>query len=397
MTGRDVSTVLLLWLSSALLSLPASGYAGPQTQLAPAEHEAQLQRLRSRIGGLRDQIKKNRGEQGQLTHQLEEAEQKIGRLARRLRVLEGRLSRQRTKRDELQQQEKRQVRALADEREMLARQLRAAYATGRQERIKLMLNQEDPGTLSRVLAYYDYLNRARARRVRSIHQQLEQLTQTRQRLAQEEQRLFDLKQKYAGEKQILENAQLARRAVIDALDREYNSQGSQLARLQNDEAHLQSLLSGLREALSDIPDQAPGQMRFNLRKGRLAWPSSGLLSVNYGTPKIGKLRWDGVMISAPEGREVKAVHHGRVAFADWLRGFGLLLIIDHGDGYMTLYGHNQSLFKEVGDWVAEGEAIGLVGSSGGRTQSGVYFGIRHQGKPVDPAHWCRRPQGRRVG
>jgi septal ring factor EnvC (AmiA/AmiB activator) len=103
------------------------------------------------------------------------------------------------------------------------------------------------------------------------------------------------------------------------------------------------------------------------------------------------------MISAPEGREVRAVHHGRVAFADWLRGFGLLMIVDHGDGYMTLYGHNQSLFKEVGDWVGADEAIALVGNSGGRERSGVYFGIRFKGRPVNPTKWCRRLASGKVG
>lgn len=396
MSNRAVITGFLLWLPAVLL--PTSiVLAEDDTKSVPIEREVQLKALRSRIGGLRDSIKKNRGEQSQLTGQLEAAEQKIGRLARRLRVLKGRLGRQRAKRDELRRQEVVQAKALVQERDLLARQLRAAYATGRQERIKLMLNQEDPGTLSRALAYYDYLNKARAKRVNLIHQQLDELTTTRTRLAEEEGRLNGLMEKYAGEKAVLENAQLARRAVIDALDKEYGSQGEKLSRLEKDEAHLQALLSGLREALSDIPDEAPGQEGFARRKGALAWPSRGLLSVTYGTPKIGRLRWDGVMISAPEGREITAVHHGRVAFADWLRGFGLLLIVDHGDGYMTLYGHNQSLFKEAGDWVEEGEPIGLVGSSGGRTESGVYFGIRHQGKPVNPAFWCRRPNGRRVG
>jgi septal ring factor EnvC (AmiA/AmiB activator) len=112
---------------------------------------------------------------------------------------------------------------------------------------------------------------------------------------------------------------------------------------------------------------------------------------------VGELRWDGVLISAPEGQEVRAVHHGRVAFADWLRGFGLLLIIDHGDGYMTLYGHNQSLFKETGEWVEAGEPVALVGTSGGRARAGVYFGIRHQGRPVDPGAWCRASRGNRMG
>jgi septal ring factor EnvC (AmiA/AmiB activator) len=111
---------------------------------------------------------------------------------------------------------------------------------------------------------------------------------------------------------------------------------------------------------------------------------------------VGKLTWDGVLIAAPEGREVRAIHHGRVAFADWLRGFGLLLIIDHGDGFMSLYGHNQSLFKETGEWVEPGEVVAQVGSSGGRTRSGIYFGIRHNGEPQNPQQWCRRTRGRTV-
>lgn len=371
-----------------LLLLPAAVQAG---------QEQKLQQLRQQIDALQQQIQHNRGEQSQLSGQLREAEEKIGRFARQMRVLNGRIDRQRQKLEMLREQELAQVQALTAQRELLARQLRAAYATGRQERIKLLLNQQDPGTLSRVLTYYDYLNKARAKRLDLIHQHLLELTETRNQLTAEEARLNELVERYAGEKQVLEQAQLARRSVLDALGAELSDQGGQLQRLKNDEQRLQTLLQGLNKALADIPDQAPGKERFARLKGRLPWPAKGKLSVTYGTPKAGQLRWDGVMISAPEGREVQAIHGGRVAFADWLRGFGLLLIIDHGDGYMSLYGHNQSLFKEAGDWVEQGEAIGLVGRSGGQTRSGVYFGIRRKGKPINPAQWCRRPKGRRVG
>ncbi len=391
---RPLPSLLSCCLVLALL-LPAGAVIGAGQ--GDQQADQQLKKLRQRIDDLQQQIHRNRGERDQLSEQLQEAEEKIGRLARQLRVLNGRIGRQHKNLAALRAQEMTQAKALKEQRELLGRQLRAAYATGREERIKLMLNQQDPATLSRVLTYYDYLNRARARRLESINRHLHELAQTRAKLAEEEAQLNEMVTRYDGEKQILERAQQARRSVLAALAAELSNQGSELKRLKNDEQRLQALLQGLQEALADIPERTPGLESFARSKGRLPWPASGRLSVTYGTPKAGQLRWDGVMISAPEGREVKAVHRGRVAFADWLRGFGLLMIIDHGDGYMSLYGHNQSLFKEAGDWVEQGETIGLVGRSGGQSRSGVYFGIRRKGKPINPARWCRRPKGQRVG
>ncbi len=136
---------------------------------------------------------------------------------------------------------------------------------------------------------------------------------------------------------------------------------------------------------------------FKALRGGLEWPARGRLVSLFGTQRAGNLKWDGVVIAAKEGSEVKAIHHGRVAFSDWLRGFGLLMIIDHGDGYMSLYGHNQSLFKETGDWVEPGETIAVMGNSGGQRNAGVYFGIRYKGKAVNPKKWCKRVTGNRIG
>jgi septal ring factor EnvC (AmiA/AmiB activator) len=140
--------------------------------------------------------------------------------------------------------------------------------------------------------------------------------------------------------------------------------------------------------LVDIPAEADGQQPFHSRKGKLRWPARGRLAQRFGAPRSGGLRWRGVMIEAQEGGEVRAVSQGRIAFSDWMRGFGLLLIIDHGDGYMSLYGHNQTLYKEVGEWVDTGEVVALLGASGGRTESGLYFEMRHKGRPINPVHWC---------
>ena len=370
----------------------------PPTALGTAEEQrAKLELLRDRITGLRAQMDSTSGERTELSKALQQAEQQIGRLARKLRVLEGRLARQKASLDELHKEQAQQQRALAEQRRALARQVNAAYAMGRQERLKILLNQQDPATVSRMMVYYDYLNRARAQKMDNIRRQMERLAQTEYEIQLEQRQLAYLQKEQQDELAAMRESQALRQDVVARLTRELQDQGRQLDRLQADERDLKTLIRGLEEALADIPASHPQQIEFAGLRGRLPWPARGRIVKRFGAPKLGNLVWDGVMISAPEGQEVRAVHHGRVAFADWLRGFGLLLIVDHGDGYMTLYGHNQSLFKEAGDWVEVNEPVALVGSSGGQEQAGVYFGIRHQGRAVNPAKWCRRPTGRKVG
>ncbi len=275
--------------------------------------------------------------------------------------------------------------------------MRAAYAMGRQERLKILLNQQDPAVVSRMLVYYDYFNRTRTERMKQISTVLETLQETELALTLEERRLVELQSSELESKQQLDLAQEERMRVVAALNLDLRSKGQRLEGLQQDEAQLQKLLSSLQEELIARPLGKLDRKLFKSRKGRLSWPSKGRLTAKFGTARAGNLKWDGVVISAPEGREVKSIHHGRVAFADWLRGFGLLLIVDHGDGFMSLYGHNQSLFKETGEWVEAGEPVALVGSSGGQNNPGVYFGIRYKGRPVNPKAWCKRSRNNRVG
>ena len=386
---RLFSTLLL---GLALLS-PTTVLATPGAD----EQRSRLEALRSRIDGLRSEMESKTGEKNQLSRQLQESERQIGRLARKLRVLDGRLSRQRKHLQGLRAELALQQRSLQQQRHELGRQVRAAYAMGRQERLKILLNQQDPATVNRVMVYYDYLNRERAQKMQAIRAHMQRLADTEREILDEERELGRLHDEQQTELAAMRDSQAQRQEVIARLTRELQDQGKQLDRLQTDERDLQTLIDGLEQALADIPAEHPQQASFGGLRGRLPWPARGRISKRFGTPRLGNLVWDGVMISAPEGNEVRAIHHGRVAFADWLRGFGLLLIVDHGDGYMTLYGHNQSLFKEVGDWVDVNEPIALVGSSGGREQAGVYFGIRHQGRAVNPARWCQRPTGGKVG
>ena len=361
------------------------------------QRHAQLELIKSRIAGVQKKMRTARGEQQQQNKQLQVAEQEIGAATKRVRELTTEIEALARSLEQLRHRKQAQSNDLKAQREQLARQIYSAYAMGRQERLKILFNQQDPSLLSRVMTYYDYIHRARAARMSAIEQKLEAIRLTQLEISDHESALRRLQGSELASRALLEQQQERRRGVLATLANELRDADKELARLRGDAAQLSQLLVEIEQALADIPDANPGFERFERRKGSLPWPSKGKIVASFAGPKAGGMRWDGVMISAPEGREVHAVHHGRVAFADWLRGFGLLLILDHGDGWMTLYGHNQSLFKEVGDWVEAGESVALVGNSGGQQTSGVYFVIRHQGTPIDPGRWCRKPRGRRVG
>lgn len=360
------------------------------------QKEGELRDLQSQISEIETGLGSSEQHRQALIAKLQTTEQQIGQSARKLRILEGSLQRQRQQLVALQENRQRQQLELEAQREGLVRQLRAAYAMGRQEQLKILLNQQDPVLVSRVMVYYDYFNRARTERMSRIEAGLEALRDTQRKIAKESRRFTTLLAQEQEEQRRLENVSQTRQQVIAALESEILGKGDELQGLKRDEQKLANLVKRLQEELIALPETARHKP-FKQLKGKLKWPASGRLSSRFGARKTAGLKWDGVIISAPEGLEVRAVHHGRVAFADWLRGLGLLLIIDHGDGYMTLYGHNQSLFKETGEWVEPGEAVALVGSSGGRSSTGVYFGIRYNGRPVNPKSWCLKTKGKKVG
>jgi len=385
---------LFLLYGCGILLLGMVTLAQAEAPLAVKKEE--LQQIRGRIDNIQSELESAKNQQSKLNEQLQTVEQKIGRLARRLRVLAGSLGRQKQQLQQLQQKRTGQELELETHRSLLAQQIRTAYAMGRQERIKILLNQQDPATISRVMAYYDYFNQARTEQLALIQKLISDLQETEADVVSETNRLEELQVKELRQQDELKEAQLARYEVMKSLTTKISSKDQELGGLKKNERQLKSLMQRLQQELSAPSAEVISQKPFHVLKGRLPWPSKGRLSARFGMAKGAGLRWDGVVIAGREGQEVQAVHHGRVAFADWLRGFGLLLIIDHGNGYMSLYGHNQSLFKEAGDWVEPGEVIALVGNSGGRLESGVYFSIRKKGKPVNPKKWCKRIKGNRV-
>ena len=373
-----------------LLCLLALSPQGGATDPDQAKAAARLEAVQTEIEALQKKLESARGQRGKLQAELRRIEREIGRAARELRRIDAKLTKQKKRLTQLHADRADQLDDLAAQRASLGRQIRAAYAMGRQEQLKLLLNQQEPALVGRTLVYYDYFNRARAARIGAVEETLKDLRRIEAEIAEQSQALEKSRALQTQRKRALESGRKERKQVLGALNKEIRSKGRELEELRENERELQSLLASLNRALKDIPPLPPEEHTpFGRLQGRLPWPTDGPLKARFGTQRgQGKLTWRGVLIGAPEGRRVKAVSHGRVAFADWMRGFGLLIILDHGDGYMSLYGHNQSLFKSTGDWVAPGEVIASTGDSGGQMASGLYFEIRHKGKPLDPAAWC---------
>ncbi len=280
--------------------------------------------------------------------------------------------------------------ALEQELALWADLVRTAYVMGRADRLRLILNQEDTAKASRILSYFAYLNREQLRRITAIQARVERLTRLAHDAEREAERLIDLARRQETARLRLEAARQERAAVLDRLEASIAGQTENLEVLERDAEALRLLVEHLRQRAQIRAELDIRRDPFPERRGRLAWPLlHGEVLAEFGTLKPdSELRWDGVLLAARHGEEVRAVHDGRVIHADWLRGFGLLLVIDHGDGYMSIYGHNEALLKESGEWVATGEVIALSGDSGGRDEPVLYFAIRHNGKPEDPVGWC---------
>lgn len=277
---------------------------------------------------------------------------------------------------------------LSGERDALARQVLLSYMTGREELLKLMLNQESPTALGRMVTYYDYFNRFRSERIDSVRGELEELARLLRAARESQRRLDELGAAGEAELRSLEAARTQRNAMMAERQDAVTRSGRELEELRADEQRLETLVLELGDILAAFP--AGSEEPFASLRGQLSWPARGAIDGDYGTLRNGgPLRWNGVLLAAEPGAPVRAVYHGRVAFSDWLPGLGLLMIVDHGDGYLSLYGHNEVLLRESGEWVAPGEVLAQVGSAGGR--SGLYFELRHDGEPIDPNDWMRGP------
>jgi len=360
--------------------------AGAHAKTAPDEAQ-QLQRLRERIDTLQRNLNDTRGRRDTVHEELQQHERRIGELMRSLRDVEARLARDTEKHEQLKRDAAGERRRLHAHVRALEAELRAAYFAGRQDYLKLALNQEHPATVARVLTYYRYVSGARTERIADLQRSLTRMDEIETAIGAQTRALAQTRAEQLREKSELDDMRARRALLLAQLDRQVTSQTRDLTKLRADEQRLERLLDEIKNYPSTpLPGKAE---RFAAVRGRLPLPVSGQVLARFGQQKyVGDLTWRGIFLSGNEGRNVQAVFRGRVAYADWLRGFGLLLILDHGDGYMTLYGHNQALYRQVGDWVEAGQAIAAVGNTGDAPATGVYFEIRHNGKPYDPLQWC---------
>ncbi|MEJ2142247.1 MAG: peptidoglycan DD-metalloendopeptidase family protein [Gammaproteobacteria bacterium] len=390
LTTSNKPFLFLLLLLVLAAGFPAYS-VGSLSDQEREQKQAELKVLRKNISSLQEEINSTRTRHSNASRELQKIEMAIGKTVSNLKQINQKYRQQQKRLKKLFKEKRHHEKELSVQRSLLAEQLRTAYKNGRQEYLKLILNQQDPAAVSRVMTYYNYFNKARTQRIDKALQTISRLEKIKTDIEQQQQVLTKLKQQQLAEKQQLEKSYNKRAVVVVQLRKELNSKDKKLSRLLENEKQIQRLLQAIREVMPEllrVPDES---LPFARLRGKLEWPASGSIKKVYGKRRQpGNLRWNGIVIRAPQGRTVHAVARGRVAYADWLRGYGLLLIIDHGDGYMSLYGHNQSLFRETGDWVEAGEEIASIGNSGGQQQSGLYFEIRHKGKPTNPGKWCRK-------
>ncbi len=351
--------------------------------------ESRLAEVRSEIAGLQHDIDHNLGQRDSLLSALAEAERSVGQARRAQALADQRLTEVREQIGGLETRQKALESEVSEHAAELARHLATAYRQGTPSRLKTLLNQDDPRRLSRRMAYHGYLSRARLAIIEELFATVEELAATHRRLADEAAQQAELLEQHRLETRRLESAMAERAAALSALDQRLLTDRERLARLEVDAEDLARLLDELAGLLADVPPDVAIPAFAELR-GELPLPVDGRLVYAYGQQRSAELEWTGWMFSVAEGTPVSAIAHGRVAYADWLRGYGLLLIIDHGDGYMSLYAHNEALMRDVGDWVAPGERIALTGKSGGVGSASLYFELRQDGRPVDPAGWLVR-------
>jgi septal ring factor EnvC (AmiA/AmiB activator) len=400
-TARCYGALLL----AAILLLPCIAQ-GTGTS-SPANSKESLQELQSRIESLKQELDRTEGAHAEATDALKQSEQAISESNRRLHEI---IQQQKANVATLNAIRKDQAgleSTIATQQKLLGDQLYRQYLQGQQSYLRALLEQRDPNVIARDFHYFSYVARARAQLIEDLRKNLGHVAQLNAKTETTLQEVADLKIAQEKERQELQKQQAERKGVLNKLAAQIKSKRGEIARLQRDEKRLSQLVERLARIVPRSPSRKPAEARektqrnealptplsgsgeFASLKGKLHLPVRGELANHFGaTREESGLSWKGLFIRTHDGDEVRSVANGRVVFADWLRGFGNLLIVDHGDGYMSLYGNNQTLLKKVGDEVTTGDAIAAVGNSGGNAESGLYFEMRHQSKPFDPLAWC---------
>jgi murein hydrolase activator len=378
-----LAATLLAFGAAVAAQAPASGARDPRA----TETAQKLEAVRAEIGRLTEAQRALEGERDTASRELREADEAVAAQARGLRETETRLEQQTQELQRLEREKVALEARLQQQRDALAQLLRSAYALGRHEQLKLLLAQDRVDRAGRVLAYHRYFQRDRVARIGALLEQLRELAQIGQAVRVQRETLDATRLAQAASIAELEATRASRRELVASLDSRFRDARARLDALGRDERALSRLLESLRDVFADIPQQIDAAMPFAQRRGALRLPLEGKVLSGFGATLPDGRTSQGWLIGGSAGTRVAAVAPGRVAFADWLKGYGLIVILDHGDGYMSLYAQNDTLLKEAGDWVARGDALAGVGSSGGQSEAALYFELRRNGSPVNPKGW----------
>jgi len=359
-------------------------------QVSWADEEADLAKLQQEINKLQQWLKDTESEHDKLNEKLRLSDEKIGALAKKIDDTRSQLNEERSRLKKLQAEQS-QLRFLkSEQKQQLAKQLTGAQKIGNQGSIKVLLNQDDPQQISRMLKYYEYFNQARMESIQTLITNLKRLNNIESEILAQQNKLIKTENSLLKKNKQLNSEKKQHKKLLASLEKRRQQKSSDLSQKQKDQKRLQQLITEVATLLVNSTRKQDARPIRSL-KGKLPRPTKGRIVKAFGNYNAqARSKWQGWLIKGYEGSAITAVHHGRIVFSDWLRGFGLLLIVDHGDGYLSLYARNQSLLKSVGDWVYQGENIATLGSSGGFKEPRLYFEIRHKGKPQDPAAWLSR-------
>ncbi|GGB73888.1 peptidoglycan DD-metalloendopeptidase family protein [Shewanella inventionis] len=350
-----------------------------------ASRQSALKSIQAQINQQQNSLKDTAKQREKLIALLKSDEQAIAKAAQKVNQSQTSLAAVNSKLRELDKQQIELAALKSSQQETLSKQLSSAYLAGNHDYTKMMLSQQNPATVERMLAYYQFLNNARISAIKQLKKTSVDLDKVKQQQVASQQKLNALVIEQKKQAQQLSKEQGQRKQTLTQLQRTLSSKGAELEQLQIEEASLKRIV---QQAM--VTAQAnPTMDGLANQRGKLRWPTKGRMSKRFGSSRSGQIVWKGSVLAAPEGQNIHAVASGKVIYADWLRGFGMVLVIDHGKGYMSLYGHAQTLLKQPGDMVKSGDSIALVGSSGGQSEPGLYFEIRNKGKAVDPAYYCR--------
>lgn len=379
---------LALVLCLGALAAPAAAQDADRAKKEAAAQQ-RLEQLRKQIRDITAEQRALEGERGAASRELRAADAKVGEAVRALRRTEAGIATTELELQQLQAQQGELEAGLSGQREALAALVRSAYALGRHEQLKLLLAQDRMADLARVLAYHRYFQADRQERIAGLIEELRDLAAVARQIQDQREVLEAARARQQADLAALEAQRGERATLLATLEAGFKDRAARLAALGKDEAGVVRLLEQLRDAVADIPRQVDDNRPFASRRGQLGKPLAGSVLAAFGGRMPDGRPSEGMLIAGTAGAEVRAVAPGRVAFSDWLKGYGLLTIVDHGDGWMSLYAFNDALLKDAGDWVRAGDPLATVGSSGGQGRPALYFELRRNGQPQDPKPWMR--------